>query len=240
MVLVLLLVLMAPAPAFAQTATSTATPTDSGPDYEGCHYGPRAPGQPAQLTPLESPYLVVETRDLYQPNETYSYDVYRVEVSPEGTTRQYRVTDSASVSSSNTSILTVNEAEHTISSVNDENVSTWVRLDASTADYEGCANVMVARPTVANLEITPGIWRFVAVLGDPTMFALLIAVFLAVAAARFTSSFGGLAIGQITLVVGWLGGWVEWEMAVASLFVALFIGLNVAANVDYQSGRLRT
>ena len=61
-----------------------------------------------------------------------------------------------------------------------------------------------------------------------------------VAAARFTSSFGGLAIGQITLVVGWLGGWVEWEMAVASLFVALFIGLNVAANVDYQSGRLRT
>lgn len=230
-----LVLLMVASPVLAQTDTSTATETDTGPAYPGCYHGPPAPGQETTEAPDET-HLIVETRHLFPPNETYTYEVYRVGPDMD---RQL-VTDSATVESSNSSVLSVNQSGETLTSVNDERVSTWVRLNASTANYSGCANVMVAQPTVANLEITPGIWRFVAVLKHSGLFALLIAVFLAVATTRFTSAFGGLAIGQMTLVVGWLGGWVDWPIAVASLFVVLFIGLNLAANVDYQTGRLGT
>jgi hypothetical protein len=66
----------------------------------------------------------------------------------------------------------------------------------------------------------------------------LIATVFAVAAARFSGAFAGLAVAQMIIVVAWFGGYVSFATAAVSLFTALFVGLNLAANVDYTGGRL--
>lgn len=232
---VALVAMSATAPVLAQeeTGTTVETATDTGPSYEACPAGPRAPDQTPTITEPTEERLVIETRGLYNPNDTYGYEVYRV--GPD--MNKQNVTANASVESSNSSILSVDQQAHTLTAVDDENVSTWVRVNATTSDNEGCVNVMVASNEVENMELLPGVWRWVAVLQDSTLFALLIAVFLAVAVTRFSTSWGGLAIGQMTLTVGWLAGYVDWVMAAVSLFVVLFIGLNLAANIDYSVRR---
>jgi hypothetical protein len=56
---------------------------------------------------------------------------------------------------------------------------------------------------------------------------------------RFTSAFGGLAVGQLGMTIGWLAGYVSWAIAAASLFVVLFIGLNLAERTSFAGGNLR-
>ena len=99
---------------------------------------------------------------------------------------------------------------------------------------DGCTNVIVSEATVDALPLLPGIWRFTAVLGDATLFALLLSTFCAVAMTRFTSAFGGLAVGQLGMTIGWLAGYVSWAIAAASLFVVIFIGLNLAERTSFM------
>lgn len=179
--------------------------------------------------------LEVETRQLYRPGETHEYTVVEVSES-DNTTERESVTADANVTSSNTSILSVNEGNNTLTAFDDANASTWVRVNATYNGSEGCTNVIISQPTVENLQLVPGIWRIVAVGQDDTLFALLVATLLAVPAARFTSAFGGLAVGQLVMTIGWLAGYVGFGIAAVSLFVSLFIGLNLAANIDYTAG----
>lgn len=183
--------------------------------------------------------LVVQTRDLYRPGETHDYRVIEETALANNQTARVDVTDEANVTTTNTTILSVDETDHELSATSDANTSTWVRVDANTSNATGCTNVIVSEPTTENLALLPGIWRANALVSDSTIFALIIAMLLAVPTARFTSAFGGLAVGQMVIVVGWFGGYVTWAIAASSLFVALFIGLNLAANIDYQTGRFR-
>jgi uncharacterized protein YegL len=183
--------------------------------------------------------LIVETRDLYKPGATHDYTIYERVTYDNNTTVRNNVTGQASVTSSNSSVLSVDESSHTLSAVDDANTSTWVRVDATAAGQTGCTNVIVSEANVSALPLLPGIWRFTAVLGDATLFALLLSTFCAVAMTRFTSAFGGLAVGQLGMTIGWLAGYVSWAIAAASLFVVLFIGLNLAERTSFAGGNLR-
>lgn len=185
--------------------------------------------------------LSIETRDLYGPAETYPYTVYEYIESPDGTTERNEVTGEANLtirSAYNGTLLTVND-NGTLTAVDDENVSDWARIDAAYNGSVGCTNVVVSSPSVEHIELIPGIWRLNALIGDSTIFFILLATLAAVATTRFTSSFAGLAIAQMVMVVGWFAGYVAWVFAVVSLFVGLFIGLNLAANIDYSVGRFK-
>lgn len=183
--------------------------------------------------------LIVETRDLYKPGATHDYTIYERVAYENNTTVRNNVTGQASVTSSNTTVLSVDQSSNTLSATADTNTSTWVRVNATANGSTGCTNVIVSEATVDALPLLPGIWRFTAVLGDATLFALLLSTFCAVAMTRFTSTFGGLAVGQLGMTIGWLAGYVSWAIAAASLFVVIFIGLNLAERTSFAGGNLR-
>lgn len=179
-----------------------------------------------------NPNLTIETRQLYQPGATHDFTV-RETRNVNGQNRTFDVTDNATVESLNTSLLTVND-NNTLTATDNPNASAVVAVRARHNESVTYQEVTVAEPTVENLQIVPGIWRFFAVFDDSTMFALLIAALLSVPAARFTSAFGGLAVAEMVIVIGWVAGYIAFGFAAVSVFVALFIGLNLAANIDYQ------
>lgn len=185
--------------------------------------------------------LTVETRDLFKPGATHNYEVFeKYNSSKYHAWVDENVTDNASVSTSNSTALTVDESNNSLTATNNSNVGQVVYVRADYNNSSAVKEVVVAKPTIENLAILPGIWRFVAVLKDSFLFALLIGTLLAVPATRFSSAFGGLAVLEMVLVVGWFAGYVPLSMALVSIFVALFIGLNLAANIDYQAGSLRS
>ena len=183
--------------------------------------------------------LRIDTRDLYFPGNTHEYsvffDMYNTTVEHNVSTN---VTSNSTVTSENTSVLSVNQGNNTLSANDDSNVSQVVNVTAEYNGYTTVKQVVVANPTMENLELLPtGLWRTYALLKDDTIFALLIAAFFSVAAARFAGAFAGLATAEMVIVVGWLAGYVGLGIAMVSVFMALFIGLNLAANIDYSVTR---
>lgn len=174
--------------------------------------------------------LRLDTRPLYKPGATHPYSVLYVDGNG-----SEDVTDAATVTSSNMSILTVNDDE-TMTAVDDENVSQVVTVNVSYQSYTASEEIVVAAATVENLAILPtGITRTEAIFGDDTIFALLIAALLSVPASRFANAFAGLGVAEMVIVVGWLGGFVGLGIAMLSIFVAMFVGLNLAENVEFTT-----
>lgn len=189
----------------------------------------------------DSEELRIETRDLFFPGATHEYTVYfdEYDASVEHNVST-NVTENATVTSENSTALTVNTENNTLSATSDANVSQVVNVTAEYNGYVTTKQVVVAEPTMENLEILPtGLWRTYALFSDNTIFALIIAGFGAVAAGRFAGAFAGLATAEMVIVIGWLAGYVGLGMAMVSLFMCLFIGLNLAANIDYTVSRAR-
>lgn len=180
--------------------------------------------------------LRVETRSLYQPGATHPYDVTEVRY-PNGSRQAEDVTDSASITSSNETILSADETAQTLSATDDSNASTWVRVNATYNGVDGCTNVIVAQPTAENLALLPPMWRISATVGSSTIQAILVALFAGIFGARYSSAFGGLALMQMVMVAAWFTGYATAGITMVSLFIALFVGLNMAANIDYTVRR---
>lgn len=189
-----------------------------------------------QVGEIGSEKLVVETRSLYLPGETHGYEVYKLNNTGDETVRTY-MTDTATITTTDNSILSVNQGDNTLTATNSENTSEWVRVDAQASGLTGCTNVVVSQPTVSNLDLIPtAVTRMRALFTDPTFFALLIAGLVAVPAARFSSAFGGLAAAEMVIVIGWLSGYIGIGIAMLSVFTAIFIGLNLAENTNIETG----
>jgi hypothetical protein len=181
------------------------------------------------VTPPTSERLSIDAPVLLQHGQTDGYDVRYVG----DNNRTQTVTDDAAVSSLNISAITVDESANTLTATSDENVSGRFEIQA---EYEGesqTAEVVVAKPTVENLDILPTLWRFNALLSDGTVFALIIATFFAVIATWLSTPFAGIGAMELAVLIGWFGGWIPLGIMLVSVFAALFIGFNVAANIDY-------
>jgi hypothetical protein len=173
--------------------------------------------------------ITLDTRSLVLPGNTHPYTVTN-DLGED-------ITDSATVTSNNSSVLSVDQTDNTITAVNDSNVTQVVRVEATRNDLEGGKFVVVGEPTVENLEIMPTfLTRTWALLDDPTIFALLIVGIVSVAASRFAGSFAGLGAAQMLVVIGWLSGYIGIGIAMLSVFTAIFIGLNLAENTSIVAG----
>ena len=170
-------------------------------------------------------------------NETREYTVYAVWLDNETVVERFDVTEDATVTSGNETILTVDEDAHTITSTDNVDINTVVNVTAVWETETITENITVANQTLDNIEILPGWNRFAALIGDTNVQVIIVATLIGIVATRIATSFAGISAMQITLVVGWFAGWVHEGLVIAGLFAALFIGFNLAANINYQVRR---
>lgn len=178
--------------------------------------------------------LTIETGQLLQHGERQPYEVVL-----ETESGAEDVTDEVTVESLNTSGLTVDEQTNELVATSDTAFNDRVTVRAEHPNVSGVAmtEVAVTTPEVENLEVLPPVWRITSFLGDWTTFLLLISIGAGIIGTRFATSFLGLAMMEIVLIIGWFGGYLSRGLMVISVFAALFIGLNLVANIDYQVQR---
>lgn len=144
------------------------------------------------------------------------------------------VTNSATVTSGNTSVITIDESNNEMTATTDENVSTRVNI---TATYQGRTDVYqvtVAEQSIENLDVLPFFGRIGAMFLDRGFQMVLASLLMSIAATRVSGVYAGLGVYQMGLTAGWLIGWVPIGLAFVGLFTTLFVGLNIAANIDYS------
>ena len=211
------------------------------------------PGGPAPDT--EDSNLTIESREYLRPNQSVPYEVFlNTTNTTTNTSTRIDVTANATVLSNDTSLLTVNQTSNTFIATNNSSLAGTVNVTAYYTKDDGTnvsvtKEIVVAPLTAEHLELIPtATWRFAALfggggvnepgewIGNGFMFVLIIATLGAVAAARFASSFAGLSMGTLIVTMGWMAGYVGYGMAAVCVFISLFIGLNVAANINYTAG----
>jgi len=148
------------------------------------------------------------------------------------------VTDTATVTSSNTSVVTVDASADELVATSNIDVNDRVTVTAEYTDQNGNVyvtqqNVTVANETVENIGILPTASRFTASIDDQTIQAILVATGFGAAAALIASSFAGLGATTLIMTIAWLADYVGDGMIIVTVLVALFVGLNMALNIDY-------
>lgn len=170
--------------------------------------------------------LKLELNSYQRPGESQPYKVtYTVNGSTDD------VTDNATVSSSDNATLTVYPGNNTLVAADDVS-PTEVTITAEYETDQDSQNVTVAEPSITNLDHLPVWWKVNATVGDGMMLWLIVASLLAVVGTRAASPFAGIGCYVLTLAAGWIAGPVSDGVMVAAILAGLFLGLNVAANVD--------
>lgn len=188
--------------------------------------------------------LDLQVRPFIKHGQTVPYEV-QVTLTNETTGEEDRmlVTDDSIVTSSNPAVVSVNGFNHEVTGTSDTSINQRVTL---TARWENPAdnrtltaeqNVTVANATIENIDILPPFTRWTATFSDSTIQVILVAMGAGIIASRWASSFAGVAGVTILMEMGWIMGFVSDGVAIVTVFIALFVGLNVAGNVDYQVGR---
>lgn len=189
-------------------------------------------------TEQTDPDLAIETKTLLKHGENQTYSVWYEEFSQEyhGNVSK-NVTKDANVTSLDTDGITVNQTNNRLIATNNDTYAQRVDIRA---EYNGSVSytyVTVAEVNMQNLAILPPWYRIGATLGDNTIFLFIIAILSGIAGTRLSTSFGGISMMEMTVVIGWLAGYVSDGLVMVSVFMAMFIGLNLAANIDYQVQR---
>jgi hypothetical protein len=182
--------------------------------------------------PESDPTLKIETGNYLNYDSSQEYAVY--DVSGNNDVRN-EVTNQATVTSENTSIVTIDTANNQVESTSNESVEGKTFVKATYDGRESFSPVTVAEPSIDNLDILPFLYRVSAMFLDRGFQMILVSLLLSVAATRTGGVFAGLGIYQLSLTSGWLIGWVPIGLALVGLFTTLFIGLNIAANINYTS-----
>lgn len=182
------------------------------------------------------PELQIYTRNYIEHGNTAAYEIYYT--NPDnGTTTIVNGESGVSLNSSNTSVFTVDTTNSNLVATNDTSIN---QREQFTVEYEGLEtqeNVTVANQTVENLPILPGITRVGATYSDTNIAMILVGTLLGVVATRVSSAFAGIGTIQLTLVAGFFVDLVSLGVVLVGLFGAMFIGLNLAANIDYAVSR---
>lgn len=184
--------------------------------------------------------LTIETSSLLRHGERNAYEIKLEEYDEsQGRNVTRDVTDEANVTSLNTSGITVDEQTNELVATSDEAFNDRVTIRAEHPNVTGAAfkEVTVATVEMANLDVLPPVYRIAAFLGDWTIFLLFISIGAGIIGTRVATSFMGLSMMEIVLIIGWFGGYLSLGLMLVSVFACLFIGLNLAANIDYQVQR---
>lgn len=152
------------------------------------------------------------------------------------------VTSNSTVTSGDTSVVTIDsENEEVVATSNiSVNKRTFVRAEWSDSDgntYTTERNVTVANQTVENIDVLPTFPRIAASLDDTTIQVIIIATMVGSAVTLIATSFAGLSATTMIMLLGWLAGFTNNGMAIVTVLFAMFVGMNVAGNVDYTVRR---
>lgn len=147
------------------------------------------------------------------------------------------VTGQASVSSSNTDAITVNQSRQILNATSNRSVNVVVQVTAEFEHIETTENVTVANATVDNLDILPVWWKINASMSDWEFIWILGATFAGVTAARFATAFAGIGGFVMFMVGGWIMGDVQLGLVLVCVATGIFLGLNLSGNVSYQVQR---
>lgn len=192
-------------------------------------------------TEATDPALRLESNQLLLGGETTEYEVeykYYDERLGRNTTKD--VTDNTSVESLDESGLTVDNSSHEFVATTNESYADRVQTRAEyngSVDYHYVAVIGDGQVDIEHLEILPPVYRITTFLGDWTVFLFLIASFAGIWGTRAASSFMGLSMMEFIILVGWFGGYVSQGLMFVSVFMSVFLGLNLAANIDYTVRR---
>lgn len=185
--------------------------------------------------------ITIDTRPLLEHGESAPYEVTFENTTETGAIDRSGVTAEAAVSSGNVTILTVNEGEQEVIATSDRSINNRTYIEAQYSEggetYTTRYNVTVANETVNNLGILPPVERFSASITDTNMQVIIIAAATGAAASIIATAFAGVAAMTMVMMMGWIAGYVGNGMAMVTVFIALFVGLNLAAQVDYTVRR---
>lgn len=151
------------------------------------------------------------------------------------------VTDQVALQTADGDLITIDNINNKITATSNTSIVGRATVNATyTVNGEqinGSAIVVVAPQEVEYIEILPTLDRFAATMTDNSFFSILISTLLAAAVVPLAGAFSGLAVGTAAMALFWLMGLQTLGMAFLSFFTASFIGLNLAANIDYQVRR---
>lgn len=185
-----------------------------------------------------NPDLSIDTRSLLRHGESQSYSVLYEEYDSQlNQNVTQNVTENSTVKSMNTNGITVDQTNNRLIATSNESFADRVYLRAEYNNSTQYQYVTVAKVNMQNLAILPPWFRISATLGDDTIFLLIISILTGIAGTRLSTAFGGISMMEMTIVVGWLAGYVSNGLVIVSVFMAMFIGLNLAANIDYHVAR---
>lgn len=188
--------------------------------------------------------LVIDTSQFLQHGEKREYTIYYYERNKNTTElERFDVTADANVTSNNTKAITVDATNHELVATANESINAKVLI---TAEYQrdnetftAEQNVTVANLTLDNIKILPGPYRISATFSSPPdsdanpMLVIIIATLVGIVGVRASTSFGGLSLMTMAVMVAWFGGFISHGMMLVTIVTATFIGLNVAANINY-------
>lgn len=190
----------------------------------------------------ESAALSVKARHFMEHGESTPYSVTYGEIDSSGNFVRSDVTNQTTATSNNSTVVTVNTITQELTATSDTSINdqTYVTFNYTNSEGETFSrqhNVTVANATVDNLDILPPVTKFTATLADKTMQAILIATGVAVVAAIIAGAFSGIAAFTVIMSMGWVMGIVDDGTIIVVVLTAMFIGMNVAGNVDYTVQR---
>lgn len=190
----------------------------------------------------EDAALSIDARHYMEHGEKTPYSITYGEIDESGNFVRKDVTNETTVSSNNTTVVTVDAIATELVATSERGVNDQTYITANYTNDDGETftnqhNVTVANKTVENLDILPPVIRFTATLDDKTMQTILIATGVAVVAAIVAGAFSGIAAFTVIMSMGWVMGIVPDGTIIVVVLTAAFIGMNVAGNVDYTVRR---
>lgn len=152
------------------------------------------------------------------------------------------ITNNSTMSVGDSSVLYLSTGDQTITATSDISINerTYLQAEWESEDNETFTtryNVTVANLTVDNLKILPAPQRFSASISDSNIMSIILATATGTAIAVLATSFAGLGAYLIFMAIAWFGGFVETGIFISAILIVLFIGLNLANNMELKMGR---
>lgn len=157
------------------------------------------------------------------------------------------VTENISVSTDSPGVVRVYESRNELEATSNRSVDAVANISVDWTNPQTgetistVHKVVVANETVDNVDILPPMQKFSASIGggtdenpnDRTVVLIIVVTAIGAAVSLIATSLAGIAVMPILYTGAWVAGVTQIEIATMSVLVALFIGLNIAANIDY-------
>lgn len=158
---------------------------------------------------------------------------YEVEYNDDGTWVDVTNDSNTTITLSNPDAATFYPSNHTVVASGNTSINEAVDVQADYGTLTANSTLVVAGTTIENLDILPDPWiKTEASVGDGMMLWLIGAALVAIVGARAAGPTAGAGAYVMVMAAGWISTPVSDGVMIVSMTAAIFLGLNVALNVD--------